>query len=84
MATVNNMEDLTRFRHLQESGLWSDAPLPNGKVALVPVIFVNLSETPMKVRRWAPSLGEHTGEVLGDLVGMATSQIGDASGRASR
>ena len=82
IAPVNNMEDLTRFRHLQERGFWLTAPLPNGQVAQVPGIFANLSETPMKVRRWAPRLGEHTGEVLGDLLGMSTSQIVAASGRA--
>ena len=82
IAPVNNMEDLTRFCHLQERGFWLTAPLPNGQVAQVPGIFANLSETPMKVRRWAPRLGEHTGEVLGDLLGMSTSQIAAASGRA--
>ena len=82
IAPVNNMEDLIRFRHLQERGFWLTAPLPNGQVAQVPGIFANLSETPMKVRRWAPRLGEHTGEVLGDLLGMSTSQIAAASGRA--
>ncbi len=82
IAPVNNMEDLTRFRHLQERGFWLTAPLPNGQVAQVPGIFANLSETPMKVRRWAPRLGEHTGEVLGGLLGMSTSQIAAASGRA--
>jgi crotonobetainyl-CoA:carnitine CoA-transferase CaiB-like acyl-CoA transferase len=82
IAPVNNMEDLTRFRHLQERGFWLTAPLPNGQMAQVPGIFANLSETPMKVRRWAPRLGEHTGEVLGDLLGMSTSQIAAASGRA--
>ena len=82
IAPVNNMEDLTRFRHLQERGFWLTAPLPNGQVAQVPGIFANLSETPMKVRRWAPRLGEHAGEVLGDLLGMSTSQIAAASGRA--
>jgi benzylsuccinate CoA-transferase BbsE subunit len=82
IAPVNNMEDLTRFRQLQERGFWLTAPLPNGQVAQVPGIFANLSETPMKVHRWAPKLGEHTGEVLGDLLGLATSQIAAASGRA--
>jgi len=82
IAPVNNMEDLTRFRQLQERGFWLTAPLPNGQVAQAPGIFANLSETPMKVHRWAPKLGEHTGEVLGDLLGLATSQIAAASGRA--
>ncbi len=82
MAPVNNLEDLTRFRHLQERGFWLSAPLPNGQVAQAPGIFANLSATPMKVRRWAPKLGEHTGEVLGDLLGLSESQIAAASGRA--
>ena len=82
IAPVNNMEDLTRFRHLEERGFWLKASLPNGQVAQVPGIFANLSETPMKVRRWAPRLGEHTGEVLGDLLGLSKSQIAAASGRA--
>ena len=82
IAPVNNMEDLTRFHHLEERGFWLTAPLPNGQMAKAPGIFANLSETPMKVRRWPPRLGEHTGEVLGDLLGLSTSQIAAASGQA--
>ena len=83
MAPVNNIEDLTRFRHLEERGFWLKAPLPNGQVVQVPGLFANPSQTPMKVRRWPPRLGEHTGEVLGDMLGLSTSQIAAASGRAS-
>ena len=81
MAPVNNMEDLTRFHHLEERGFWLSAPLPNGQEAQVPGIFANLSGTPMKVRRWPPRLGEHAAEVLGGLLGLSTSQIAAASGR---
>ena len=80
IAPVNKMEDLTRFRHLEERGFWLKAPLPNGREAQVPGIFANLSGTPMKVRRWPPRLGEHTAEVLGGLLGLSTSQIDAASG----
>ena len=82
MAPVNNMEDLTRFRHLEERGYWLTAPLPNGQQAQVPGIFANPSGTPMNVRRWPPRLGEHTGEVLEDLLGLSSSQIAAASGQA--
>ncbi len=82
MAPVSNMEDLTRFRHLEERGYWLTAPLPNGQEAQVPGLFANPSGTPMKVRRWPPRLGEHTREVLGDLLGLSTSQIAAASGQA--
>lgn len=80
MAPVSNMEDLTRFRHLEERGYWLTAPLPNGSEAQVPGIFANLTGTPLSVRRWPPKLGEHTDEVLGDLLGLSSSQIADASG----
>ena len=82
IAPVNNIEDLTRFRHLEERGFWLTAPLPNGQEAQAPGIFANLSGTPMKVRRWPPRLGEHTGEVLSGLLGLSTSQIAAASGQA--
>ena len=81
MAPVSNMEDLTRFRHLEERGYWLTAPLPNGKQAQVPGIFANFSGMPMKVRRWPPKLGEHNEEVLGDLLSLSTSQIATASGQ---
>ena len=82
MAPVSNMEDLTRFRHLEERGYWLTAPLPNGQEARVPGLFANHSGTPMKVRRWPPRLGEHTGEVLAGLLGLSTIQIAAASGQA--
>ncbi len=82
MAPVSNMEDLTRFRHLEERGYWLTAPLPNGQEAQVPGIFANTNGMPMKVRRWPPRLGENTGEVLGEILGLSTSQIAAASGQA--
>ena len=80
MAPVCNMEDLVRFRQLEERGYWLTAPLANGKDAPVPGIFAHPTATPMRVRRWAPRLGEHNQEVLGGLLGLAPSQIAAASG----
>ena len=80
MAPVSNMEDLVRFRHLEERGYWLTAPLPNGKDVPVPGVFAHSTATPMQVRRWAPRLGEHNQEVLGGLLGLAPSQITAASG----
>jgi len=82
IAPVNNIEDLARFRHLEERGFWLTAPLPNDQMAQAPGIFASVSGNPMKVRRWAPRLGEHTGEVLGGMLGLSASQIATASGQA--
>jgi len=80
MAPVSNMEDLVRFRHFEERGYWLTAPLPSGQDVPVPGYFAHPSATPMRVRRWAPSLGEHNEEVLGGFLGLTPSQVNAASG----
>jgi benzylsuccinate CoA-transferase BbsF subunit len=65
IAPVNTVEDVARFRHLEERGYWLLAPLPDGREVPVPGVFARLAETPMTVRRWAPRLGEHNEEILG-------------------
>ena len=67
VAPVSTTEDVSRFRQLEERGFWLMAPLPDGRQVRVPGVFARLTETPMEVRRWAPRLGQHNGEVLGGL-----------------
>ncbi len=83
MAPVSTVEELTRFRHLQERGYWLTAPLPDGREAPAPGLFARLTETPMKVRRWAPRLGQHNKEVLGGMLGLSADEIAAASGIAA-
>jgi len=64
IAPVNTVEELARFRHLEERGYWLRAPLANGRQVHVPGVFARLTETPMAVRRWPPKLGEHNEEIL--------------------
>jgi crotonobetainyl-CoA:carnitine CoA-transferase CaiB-like acyl-CoA transferase len=52
-------------------------PHPNPKIsqyrqANVPV---QMSGTPMRIARHAPMLGEHTAEVLSDILGLDEQQI---------
>lgn len=43
----------------------------------VPGIPIKLSETPGKIRKASPILGEHTEEVLKELLGYEESEIGE-------
>ena len=75
LAPVSTTEDLTRFRQLEERGYWLDAPLPNGATAKAPGVIAQLTGTPMNVRRWAPTLGQHNVEILCDELGMEPSAL---------
>jgi crotonobetainyl-CoA:carnitine CoA-transferase CaiB-like acyl-CoA transferase len=80
IAPVNTVEELARFRHLEERGYWLTAPLPSGRQIPVPGVFARLTTTPMTVRRWAPKLGEHSEEILGGTLGLSADEISAASG----
>ena len=82
IAPVSTIEELTRFRQLEERGYWLTAPLPNGQTVEVPGLFARLTETPMQVRRWAPRLGEHNNEVLGGILGYSSADVAKARGSA--
>jgi crotonobetainyl-CoA:carnitine CoA-transferase CaiB-like acyl-CoA transferase len=83
VAPVNTVEDVARFRHLEERGYWLMAPLPDGHEVPAPGIFARLKETPMTVRRWAPKLGEHNEEILGGTLGLSDQEIAAACGAAA-
>jgi len=81
LAPVSTTEDLVRFRHLEERGYWLTAPLPNGKEVRVPGVLARPAETPMSVRHWAPTLGQHNEEILGDMLGLPSTEVAAASGK---
>ncbi len=80
VAPVTTVEDVARFGHLEERGYWLLAPLPNGRQAPVPGVFARLTEMPITARRWAPRLGEHNKEILGQTLGLSAQEIAAASG----
>ena len=80
IAPVSTIEELTRFQQLEERGYWLTAPLPNGQEIQVPGLFARLTQTPMNVRRWAPTLGQHNNEVLGGMLGYSSADLAKACG----
>ncbi len=80
LAPLSTVEDLLRFRHLEERGYWLTAPLPNGIETKAPGFLALPTQTPMSVRRWPPSLSQHNGEVLGGTLGLSEQEIAAATG----
>lgn len=82
-APVSTTEDLARFRQLEERGYWLTAPLPNGSETKVPGMLGRPAETPMSVRQWAPTLGQHNSDILGGELGLSDDETAAASGRGA-
>ena len=61
-------------------GLRVDLPHPAGSAPSV-ASPIRLSETPVEYRRAPPTLGQHTREVLSDVLGYDAEQIASLSGR---
>jgi crotonobetainyl-CoA:carnitine CoA-transferase CaiB-like acyl-CoA transferase len=75
MGAINSIAQVVEHPQVQARGTLVDMNHPRaGKVRMVGAP-VRLSATPGAVRTPAPMLGEHTDEVLGQLLGLGAEQI---------
>ena len=56
-----------------------DAP-DTGEQIIVPAPVPRLSDTPGSIRTLGPKLGEHTDEILREVLGCSDTEIGDIFG----
>jgi formyl-CoA transferase/CoA:oxalate CoA-transferase len=76
VGTVNTLAEVVRHPQVKARGSMVEIDHPSvGKVPVVGVP-VRLSATPGSVRTPSPTLGQHTDEVLRDLLGMGAPEIG--------
>ena len=74
-GALNNIAQLVEHPQVKARGSMVDIDHPKiGKTQVVGPV-AKLSETPATIRRLSPSLGEHTAEVLRDLLGMDAAAI---------
>ncbi len=74
-GALNNIAQLVEHPQVKARGSMVDIDHPKiGKTRVVGPV-AKLSETPATIRRLSPSLGEHTAEVLRDLLGMDAAAI---------
>ena len=67
IAPVNTVADVLTFEQLATRDFWRHLTLANGEVVRTPGPFIRASAAPIGWTRPAPSLGEHTNEVLSTL-----------------
>ncbi|MDY6834546.1 MAG: CoA transferase [Chloroflexota bacterium] len=76
-APVNDYADIANDPQVQANGYIMEIDDPiHGKVR-VPGIPVKLSKTPGKVTKLAPELGQHTEEVLQEVLGYSWEQLSE-------
>ena len=76
-APIYTIADMVNDPHTKarESVVEIAVPGPEERSVLVANSPIRLSRTPLKVERPGPSAGEHTSDVLGDVLGMSGEEI---------
>jgi len=72
---INNMKEVFEDPQVQHRKLRVDIPHPLGGVAPVVASPLRLSKTPVEYRLAPPTLGQHTEEVLKDLLGKSAAEV---------
>jgi benzylsuccinate CoA-transferase BbsE subunit len=75
-STLNAPEDLPGNEHLLARGFWVPVEHPElGRTILYPGAPYDLNESPWRLSRSAPTLGEHTAEILGAELGYDAARL---------
>ncbi|MFH1842136.1 MAG: CoA transferase [bacterium] len=78
---VNNMEHLFADEQVRHRGMVAEVPHPTIGTLNLTGMPVKYSETPLTVRRPPPLHGEHTDEVLAEVLGYSGDRIEDLKAR---
>lgn len=75
VAPVYSEPEVLDDPHLEERGMWVTLDHPRAGEVKVPDFPVKLSKTPGKIETPAPTIGQHTKEVLQGLLGYTEEEI---------
>jgi len=77
---IYSVVDMVDDPHFQARGLFEEVEA-GGRPLKIPAIIPKLSKTPGKTEWAGPSVGEHTKEVLGQILGLSDDEIDNLSAK---
>jgi crotonobetainyl-CoA:carnitine CoA-transferase CaiB-like acyl-CoA transferase len=79
LAPCNTVDDIAKSPQLAAREFWVDLDVPQSDKSLRHVgPFIKMGESPLKIRRRAPGIGEHNDEILGELNQKAQVETEDS------
>lgn len=76
LCPVNTSKDILENAQLKERQFWVEINHPELSADIMyPGAFARLSETPLKIKRRAPLIGEHNLEIYQDELGYSASEL---------
>jgi crotonobetainyl-CoA:carnitine CoA-transferase CaiB-like acyl-CoA transferase len=78
---INDLSEVFANEQVIARGMQVDVPHPSGGTARLVRNPINMSETPPRVERHPPTLGEHTDAVLRDVLGYDADQVAALRGK---
>jgi crotonobetainyl-CoA:carnitine CoA-transferase CaiB-like acyl-CoA transferase len=77
LLPTNTIKEIVQSPQMQARGYFVEATHSSGRKALVPGAPYNFSSTPWSLRMPAPRLGEHTGMILREHLGVNEKELAD-------
>jgi crotonobetainyl-CoA:carnitine CoA-transferase CaiB-like acyl-CoA transferase len=74
-TAVNTPEDVLKDRHFRDRDFFVEITHPDAGCVTQPGAPFRMSETPWRIRRCAPRLGQHNEEVYGGMLGLSREEL---------
>ena len=75
ISPINSIADIFEDPHIEARGSIIEVDDPVLGKTKMPGVVPRLSESPGRVERLAPSLGQHNQEIYGDLLGYSAERL---------